>query len=320
MKNSQKLWIGVEYDKMKKKNLFLKLWWTRTFKSARCTNGHLMCSGCFAHLLADARLKNESGTCPNCRCEISKIQCSRNLAVEKAVAELPSECQFCNENFPRNVLERHIRECPERCVPCKFARIGCAWLGPFHELTSHEAECPHPRKSGSDVMEALEKMDSKDGEGKKVFENLLELLSFEKINFQDLQLRPYRTDDFITRLYYETSRFTALQNQWVVKARVNDNQKDPSLACNRFLSYQLCLKSKITAPLEVQYVVLCGPYGEFKLQTPSIYRFSFDAETTETDYCTLHLPSSTECNKLLSAKTINFRLIIFQVQKWIVSS
>ena len=33
-------------------------------------------------------------------------------------------------------------------------------------------------------MEALKKMDSKDGEGKKVFDNLLDLLSFEKINFQ----------------------------------------------------------------------------------------------------------------------------------------
>ena len=62
----------------------------------------------------------------------------------------------------------------------------------------------------------------------------------------DLQLRPYRTDDFITRLYYETSRFTALQNQWVVKARVNDNQKDPSLACNRFLSYQVGFPSSIS--------------------------------------------------------------------------
>ena len=71
-----------------------------------------------------------------------------------------------------------------RCVPCTYARIGCSWQGPFHELTTHETDCPHPRKTGSDVMEALKKMDSKDGEGKKVFDNLLDLLSFEKINFQ----------------------------------------------------------------------------------------------------------------------------------------
>ena len=51
-----------------------------------------MCAGCFIHLLADARLKEEQATCPNCRCEISKSLCCRNLAVEKAVSELPSEC------------------------------------------------------------------------------------------------------------------------------------------------------------------------------------------------------------------------------------
>ena len=30
----------------------------------QCTNGHLMCAGCFIHLLADARLKEEQATCP----------------------------------------------------------------------------------------------------------------------------------------------------------------------------------------------------------------------------------------------------------------
>lgn len=55
--------------------------------------GHLMCAGCFTHLLADSRLRDQVATCPNCRCEISKSNASRNLAVEKAVSELPSECQ-----------------------------------------------------------------------------------------------------------------------------------------------------------------------------------------------------------------------------------
>ena len=55
--------------------------------------GHLMCSGCFTHLLADGRLRDQVATCPNCRVEISKNNASRNLAVEKAVSELPSDCQ-----------------------------------------------------------------------------------------------------------------------------------------------------------------------------------------------------------------------------------
>ena len=74
-----------------------------------------MCCGCFNHLLADARLKDETATCPNCRCEISKNLCTRNLAVEKAVSELPSNCQFCSEELARNCLEHHERElCIER--------------------------------------------------------------------------------------------------------------------------------------------------------------------------------------------------------------
>ncbi|XP_066426136.1 zinc finger TRAF-type-containing protein 1 isoform X1 [Molothrus aeneus] len=81
----------------------------------QCTNGHLMCAGCFIHLLADSRLKEEQATCPNCRCEISKSLCCRNLAVEKAVSELPAECGFCARQFPRSLLERHQKdECQDR--------------------------------------------------------------------------------------------------------------------------------------------------------------------------------------------------------------
>lgn len=81
----------------------------------QCNNGHLMCAGCFTHLLADARLRDETATCPNCRVEISKTAATRNLAVENAVSELPSECQYCGKEFPRNSLERHEEQmCEER--------------------------------------------------------------------------------------------------------------------------------------------------------------------------------------------------------------
>ena len=84
----------------------------------QCSNGHLMCVSCQAHLLADARLKDETATCPNCRCEITKNSCIRNLAVEKAISELPSECRYCTKQLPRSGLEHHENElCQERCVP-----------------------------------------------------------------------------------------------------------------------------------------------------------------------------------------------------------
>nr|XP_054748144.1 zinc finger TRAF-type-containing protein 1-like [Lytechinus pictus] len=81
-----------------------------TFTIYQCNNGHLMCAGCFTHLLADSRLKDEQPTCPNCRCEISKNLCSRNLAVEKAVSELPASCRYCTCKLPRYLLDQHERQ------------------------------------------------------------------------------------------------------------------------------------------------------------------------------------------------------------------
>lgn len=76
-----------------------------------------MCASCLSHLLADARLKDETPTCPGCRCEISRTLCSRNLAVEKAISELPSLCQFCARSLPRSMLPRHEAEmCQDRFV------------------------------------------------------------------------------------------------------------------------------------------------------------------------------------------------------------
>ncbi|XP_020740163.2 zinc finger TRAF-type-containing protein 1 isoform X3 [Odocoileus virginianus] len=280
-----------------------------------CTNGHLMCAGCFIHLLADARLKEEQATCPNCRCEISKSLCCRNLAVEKAVSELPSECGFCLCQFPRSILERHQKEeCQDRVTQCKYKRIGCPWHGPFHELTVHEAACAHPTKTGNELMEILDEMDQSHRKEMQLYNSIFSLLSFEKIGYTEVQFRPYRTDDFITRLYYETPRFTVLNQTWVLKARVNDSERNPNLSCKRTLSFQLLLKSKVTAPLECSFLLLKGPYDDVKI-SPVIYHFVFTNESNETDYVPLPIVDSVECNKLLAAKNINLRLFLFQIQK-----
>ncbi|XP_015278308.1 PREDICTED: cysteine and histidine-rich protein 1 [Gekko japonicus] len=281
----------------------------------QCTNGHLMCAGCFIHLLADARLKEEQATCPNCRCEISKSLCCRNLAVEKAVSELPSECGFCMRQFPRSLLERHQKEeCQDRVTRCKYKRIGCPWQGPYHELTVHEAECTHPTKTGNELMEILDEMDQTHKKEMQLYNSIFSLLSFEKIGYTEVQFRPYRTDDFITRLYYETPRFTVLNQTWVLKARVNDSERNPNLSCKRTLSFQLILKSKINSPMECSFLLLKGPYDDVKIN-PVIYHFVFTNENNETDYVPLPIIDSVECNKLLAAKNINLRLFIFQIQK-----
>lgn len=66
-------------------------------------------------MLADARLRDEVATCPSCRVELSRASACRNLAVEKAVSELPAPCSSCGKEFARAVLQRHQDElCDER--------------------------------------------------------------------------------------------------------------------------------------------------------------------------------------------------------------
>lgn len=126
----------------------------------------------------------------------------------------------------------------------------------FFSLEPHAETCIHPNKSGREVLASLLVIDKEAQDEKKLYDSIFDLLSFEKITFNDLQFKPYRTDEYIHKLYYETSRFTAFNTQWVVKARVNDDQRDPTQSCERQLSYQIVLKSKLTSPLVIHYVVL----------------------------------------------------------------
>ncbi|CAH2213857.1 jg23171, partial [Pararge aegeria aegeria] len=53
-----------------------------------------------------------------------------------------------------------------------------------------------------------------------------------------LQLKPYRTEE-LHKLYYETSRFSAFGQQWLVKAFVNKHQRDPTQSAQREITYQV---------------------------------------------------------------------------------
>ena len=57
------------------------------------------------------------------------------------------------------------------------------WQGPHHEVSQHEDACAHPRKSGEEVMMALEAIDARRLEEQKVYKDIFSLLSFEKITF-----------------------------------------------------------------------------------------------------------------------------------------
>ena len=122
----------------------------------------------------------------------------------------------------------------------------------------------------------------------------------------DLQLKPYRTDDYIPQLCYESSRFNALGQQWIVKANVVGNEK----SLKRILAYQLVLKGKVN--LNVKFLMLQSPFSDLSIK-PEVHHQQFNGETQESNYHDLVLSDPMECNKMLEANTIKLRMIIFQI-------
>lgn len=141
-------------------------------------------------------------------------------------------------------------------------------------------------------MAALEAHDVKIKEEKKMFNTLIDLLSYEKIIFNgkwsiynsfllfndhgntDLQMKPYRTDEYVHKLFYETARFSAFNQQWVVKARINNSQRDPHQSNERTITYQLILKTKTSTPMSIHFFALKGPFSDMKVST-QIYKHEF---------------------------------------------
>ncbi|XP_013162862.1 PREDICTED: cysteine and histidine-rich protein 1 homolog [Papilio xuthus] len=281
----------------------------------QCTNGHLMCAPCFTHLLADARLRDEAATCPNCRVAISASSASRNLAVEKTVSELPSECRYCARLFPRHALRHHEDNlCNERVTGCKYACIGCTWRGPAHEARGHEAGCAHPARSAADLVELLAERERRAQDAAAVHEQILDLLSYEKITVNDLQLKPYHTEEPVNKLYYESARFSAFGHQWVVKAFVNRDRGDPTQSAQRDITYQLILKSKAASALGVQWVCARGPWGEARMAA-RVAAHTFRDEAADSPPLPLPLAEPRDANRLLAARPLHCRLIMFLAAK-----
>lgn len=146
----------------------------------------------------------------------------------------------------------------------------------------HEKECLHPQKSGAEVMVSLQAHHAQLAEEKQLYAYLVDLLSYEKILFNDLQMKPYRTDEYVQKLFYETARFTAFNHQWAVKARINNMQRDPHQSNDRQLTYQLILKSKATTPLNISFMALKGPFSDTKMYT-KIHKHDFTDAVSDID-------------------------------------
>lgn len=60
--------------------------------------------------------------------------------------------------------------------------------------------------------------------------------------------------------------------------------------------------------MKVHFLVVRGPYGDMKV-APKIYKFDFTENESESPYLELPLQDTSECNRLLASKVINFRYV-----------
>lgn len=66
--------------------------------------------------------------------------------------------------------------------------------------------------------------------------------------------------------------------------------------------------------MSIHFFALKGPFYDMKVNT-QIYKHDFTEQENESEYFLLPLPDSSECNRLLASKAINFRLIMFLLSK-----
>uniref|UniRef100_A0A1B0FJN4 RING-type domain-containing protein n=1 Tax=Glossina morsitans morsitans TaxID=37546 RepID=A0A1B0FJN4_GLOMM len=255
----------------------------------QCRRGHLMCAGCLNHLLADGRLRDQLSTCPSCRVNISYDTVVRNLCVEDVIYELPSVCRYCSKEFPNKLIYRHERdECEQRPTHCKYSRVGCQWLGPRIMAPEHESKCACLNKSAQEIVNDLGTADSKAEDEKKIFNAFFDLLSHENMAFIELRFKPLRSNESPHKLFFETSRFSAFNLEWIVKTTVNNNEREPYRSSARVITYQLILKTKIYVPMDMDFFAGKGPYSNIRM-FPQVYKYTFTEFNTTSDWNDLSL-------------------------------
>jgi len=268
--------------------------------------------------LADSRLKDENATCPNCRCDIGLDRCVRNLAAEKAIGELPTECTFCSATINRSEIEAHERHnCTQRPSKCYFHWAGCEWKGSFDKLAKHAVGCDFRFRPVEDVKEKIEEHVEEQAKATRFKSNILILFSSDNVMYLDIQLRSYRSDDYISRLYFESNRIRCGPDEWVMKAFISccdQNPQNPTISMDRSLTFQLILKNRPNFPKDLQFFVTKAPSSDFQIEHVTyLHRFADNA--LESPAFALPLTSPAEVNRFIASKFVNLRVFFFEMAK-----
>ncbi|KFM60126.1 Cysteine and histidine-rich protein 1-like protein, partial [Stegodyphus mimosarum] len=243
----------------------------------QCKYGHLICAGCFGDILLESRVQNEIATCPVCQTTINKDLCSRNVAAEKTILLLPRRCKFCNYEYRVHNLAQHESEkCNHRCLICPNYPIGCGWRGSVYSSFKHGMYCNKASDVGYNILRCLSTIDKMHKDQIDLHDKLMELLSCEKFTHCDLQFKKCRDEEEDKNISkYETSTFSALENQWMIRCQVDLGML--------FFRYQLVLKTKINNPINLQYMINKGPYSDMDIK-PMLYQFKFSDKSMESKY------------------------------------
>jgi len=85
-----------------------------------CPNGHLVCQEC-----------NRGTTCPTCRVRMGT---GKSILATTIIENIEHKCKFvdCDDYFPVDKVEEHIKVCPHRIVSCPYgncaAKVGLSKL------------------------------------------------------------------------------------------------------------------------------------------------------------------------------------------------
>ena len=81
-------------------------------------------------------------------------------------------------------------------------------------------------------------------------------------------MRSYRTDDYVPRLFFESSRANNFNETWVVKLSISCSDhapSNPTMLMNRSISFQLVMKSRPNHPKDIHFMVVKAPGSDFQV-------------------------------------------------------
>jgi len=282
----------------------------------QCTNGHICCSACISHLIADSALKDTKAVCPTCRTKICWHSIVRNRTVEKTAQELPQECQYCREKQSTASIKSHEDGCQSKVVVCKFKWAGCQWKAKASEVENHlNNDCAYRQKTAVDLVTHCKGELAKSKIARMEKRNILDMLSSQDIGYKDVKLSAFRTDNYQSKLQFESEEFQLLGSAWQLKGKITCVENHPSRPTNesdRSIHLELKLRDAVCdEQKEIEYLIMKSPGSPIDLHTMKYY-FMFDEQNDVTPLNKLRVKDDSVYNQIIGSLAFTIRVFLFE--------